>query len=123
MNFYDVFGNKTEMSYFLPSSNIVEYVIDQENDNMFVFSNVSSKGNEAIVIHFFKFFNVLAWENLVNLNVEYPFLDEFRLRTFNSVSYDGKLKKGSMISKSVYDNSTGYNNVSVVIFKIDGNNR
>lgn len=63
MYFYDIFGNDDSLSYFLPSSNIIEFQIDHVNDDIFVFSNTTSEGTEAIVIHFFKIFNILAWEN------------------------------------------------------------
>lgn len=33
------------MEYFLPSSNIIEYSIDPEHDDMLVFSNTSPQGS------------------------------------------------------------------------------
>jgi hypothetical protein len=65
---------------------------------MIVLSNTSASGKEAVVIHFFKFFNILAWENSINMNEKFPDLKSFRLRPFNSITYSSNTKEGAMAS-------------------------
>lgn len=59
---------------------------------MFLFSNSSAQGNSDIVIHFYKFFNIVAWQNSINIYEKYPVLKDFKLKPFNSVDYIGEIK-------------------------------
>ena len=42
---------------------------------MFVLSNQTVKGGQGAIIHFLKFYNMLAWEKSYDLNFEFPTLN------------------------------------------------
>ncbi len=44
---------------------------DHNYDEMFILSNKNNKGEDGAVIHFLKFYNRLAWEGSLDINLKY----------------------------------------------------
>lgn len=68
-------------------ASIVEFDSDMQRGIMFVLSNQTTEGKSGIVIHFFKFFNILQWDYSIDLIQRLPWLNgNFKLKSVDSLS-------------------------------------
>ena len=56
-----------EGQFVIPMASIVEFDSDMQRGIMFVISNRTTEGNSGVVIHFFRFFNILQWDYSIDL--------------------------------------------------------
>jgi len=65
------------LNYTIPYAQIVAFIADQEQYDFYVFSAQAANQQQSLVMHYFKIYNILAWENKQDLYLEYEELKLF----------------------------------------------